>query len=167
MAKQPRAPWLLPLIFLATPASAQAPPAAAPVSPGQTAFVAGRDLQAEIAAVSKEVKPGGFLWRPVLRGGVSVAALEVWTSPRPPAIHPDEAEYAMVVAGSGTLVSGGTMVGPHLTKPGLVEGERIEGGTSRELRTGDVFMVAPGVPHWFAVHGDRMVLLGTKLAQPK
>ncbi len=63
-----------------------------------------------------------------------------------PAIHPAEAEYAIVVAGAGTLVSGGTMADPETTNPKLVQGSRIEGGTTRRLGPGDIFMIPAGVP---------------------
>jgi mannose-6-phosphate isomerase-like protein (cupin superfamily) len=165
MTKLWSAAALLPLALMAAaPVAAQ--PAATAAAPGQTAFIAAPDLRAEVEAMSHEVKPGGFLWRPVLKAGPSVAALEYWTSPRPPAIHPHQAEYVVVMAGSGALVSGGTMTDPHETQPGLIEGGRIEGGVTRELKVGDAFMVPAGVPHWFAIHGDRLVLLGTKLDQP-
>lgn len=131
-------------------------------------FATAAAIQAEIAAMEREMKPGqGFLWRPVLRGGAAVAALEYWKVPGRPAVHPVEAEYATVIAGSGTLVAGGRLVGATQTDAGLIEGDRIEGGTSRPLRPGDVFLIPAGVPHWFGITGGKLVLLGTKLPDQK
>jgi mannose-6-phosphate isomerase-like protein (cupin superfamily) len=113
------------------------------------------------------MKPGqGFLWRPLVRGGDAVAALEYWTKPGKPAVHPDQAEYVVVVAGEGSMISGGRLVDPATTNPTLIEGSRIDGGVTRRLRPGDVFLVPAGTPHWFGIDGDRLVLLGTKIAQP-
>ena len=126
-----------------------------------------RDIAARAAALERTMKPGqGFAWQPVVRGGAAVAALEVWRKPGRPAVHPTQAEYATVVAGEGTLVSGGTLVEATTTRPGLVEGSRIDGGVTRALRAGDVLMIPAGMPHWFGIKGKRLVLLGTKIAEP-
>ncbi len=133
-----------------------------------TAFVPAADVQAAVEAMRRDMKPDqGFLWRPLVRNGDAVAALEYWRKPAKPAVHPAEAEYVVVIAGAGTMVSGGTLVEPKETNPNLVEGSRIEGGTTRALHPGDVFLVPAGTPHWFGIDGDRLVLLGTKIPQPK
>ena len=112
------------------------------------------------------LKPGqSFLYRPVVRAGDASAAIEYWLKPGKPAVHPDQAEYVVVLAGDGTMVSGGTMIDAKTTNPTLIEGTRIDGGTTRQLRTGDVFLIAAGTPHWFGVTGERLVLLGTKIPQ--
>ncbi|MEI9927546.1 MAG: cupin domain-containing protein [Sphingomonas sp.] len=148
-------------------ALAFAPAAAAQAADDPTGYASSADVQAQVEAMRQAMKPGqGFLWRPLVRGGDAVAALEYWTRPGKPAVHPDQAEYVVVVAGAGTMVSGGTLVDPVTTNPTLVEGSRIEGGTSRPLHVGDVFLIPAGTPHWFGITGDRLVLLGTKIAQP-
>ena len=138
----------------------------APADP--TAFASAADVQEAVEAMRRDMKPDqGFLWRPLVRGGSAVAALEYWRRPAKPAVHPAEAEYVIVVAGGGTMVSGGSLVDAKQTKPDLIEGSRIEGGTSRTLRTGDVFLIPAGTPHWFGITGARLVLLGTKISQPQ
>lgn len=111
-----------------------------------------------------QMKPGqGFAWRPLVQDGPRVVAIEIWKKPGRPATHPTEAEYVVVLEGAGTLVTGGTLVAPVTRAANLVEGERIDGGTTRPLRPGDVLLLPAGVPHWFGITGDRLVLLGTKL----
>jgi mannose-6-phosphate isomerase-like protein (cupin superfamily) len=128
-----------------------------------TGFASSAQVQAQVAAMGKAMKPGqGFAWQPLVRDGEAVAALEYWRAPGRPAVHPDQAEYAIVIAGKGTLVSGGTLTDPVASKPDLTEGSRIVGGTTRTLGPGDVFLIPAGVPHWFGITGDRLVLLGTK-----
>lgn len=135
-----------------------------PTGPGATDFASAKEVRAQIAAMLGDMKPGqGFEWRPLVRDGARVAAIEIWKKPGRPAVHPAEAEYAIVLEGAGTLISGGTLVAPVENRADLVEGERIEGGTTRPLRPGDVVLLPAGVPHWFGITGDRLVLLGTKL----
>jgi mannose-6-phosphate isomerase-like protein (cupin superfamily) len=151
------------ILALALPgaAHAQDAPAPAPTPPAGLA-VSGDELRAKAAAMTAGMGDAGFAWEAVLRDGDTVAAIEVWRRPGKPALHPDEAEYALVLEGSGTLLSGGTMADATQTRPGLVEGSRIEGGTTRTLAPGDVILVPAGVPHWFGVDG-KLVLLGMKL----
>ncbi|TCP37536.1 cupin [Sphingomonas sp. BK235] len=121
-------------------------------------------VRTQVAAMLAEMRPDqGFMWRPLVGDGTNVAAIEIWKKPGRPALHPSEAEYAMVVEGKGTLVSGGTLARSRTSKPGLVEGETIEGGSSRALAPGDVILIPAGVPHWFGITGERLVLLGMKV----
>jgi mannose-6-phosphate isomerase-like protein (cupin superfamily) len=146
------------LALLAAPAVAQT----APTDP--TSFAATGDIAAQVAAMAKAMKPGqGFAWQPLVHAGDQVAAIEIWKKPGRPAVHPEEAEYATVIAGAGTLVSGGTLADAAVTRPGLTEGSRIVGGTTRQLAPGDVMLIPAGVPHWFGITGERLVLLGTKI----
>lgn len=143
------------LAIAATPVSAQTDP---------SGFASAADVAAQVVAMAKAMKPGqGFAWQPLVRDGKTIAALEIWKVPGRPAVHPDQAEYAIVIAGSGTLVSGGTLAHPTTTAPDLVEGDHIVGGVTRTLKPGDVLLIPAGVPHWFGITGDRLVLLGIKL----
>lgn len=130
----------------------------------QTDFASGDEVLAQVAGMLAEMEPEqGFMWRPLVNDGARVAAIEIWKKPGRPAVHPAEIEYAIVLEGAGTLVSGGTLTAPVTRREGLVEGEQIEGGTSRTLGPGDVMLIPAGVPHWFGITGDHLVLLGTKM----
>jgi mannose-6-phosphate isomerase-like protein (cupin superfamily) len=130
-----------------------------------TAIASSADVRDAVAAMEREMKPGQtFLWRPLLKGGSAIAALEIWKATGKPAIHTGEAEYATVVAGAGTLVSGGTMADPAETNPGLLQGSRIDGGASRPLKAGDIVLIPAGTPHGFEIPpGGELVLLGIKV----
>ncbi|MBW8882789.1 MAG: cupin domain-containing protein, partial [Asticcacaulis sp.] len=67
---------------------------------------------------------------------------------------------------TGTLVTGGTMVKPKLVREGFVDGDVIDGGTTRPLAQGDVVLIPAGVPHWFGIPGEPLVLLGIKIPSP-
>lgn len=146
---------LLLSLLLAAPAAAQ--------SADPTGFATAAEVKAQVAAMDKAMKPGqGFAWQSLVRDGDRSAAIEIWKKPGKPAVHPEQAEYAIVLAGAGTLISGGTLDKARVIKPDLTEGDRIVGGTTRRLAPGDVILVPAGVPHWFGITGERLVLLGTK-----
>jgi mannose-6-phosphate isomerase-like protein (cupin superfamily) len=135
---------------------------------GPSGFASGADVQAQLREMLAAMKSDqGFMWRPLVRDGATVAAIEIWKKPGRPAVHPTEAEYAIVLEGAGTLVSGGTMADPKVSNANLLEGSQIEGGTTRALGPGDVILIPAGVPHWFGITGDRLVLLGLKLPHAK
>jgi quercetin dioxygenase-like cupin family protein len=156
---------LLAVASSVAPASAQTSPAQAADRSG---FASGADVQAQLRQMLAEMKPDqGFMWRPLVRDGATVAAIEIWKKPGRPAVHPAEAEYAIVLEGAGTLISGGVMADSKAKNASLVEGSRIEGGATRPLGPGDVILIPAGVPHWFGIAGDRLVLLGIKLPGAK
>jgi len=136
--------------------------------PDPSGFASDAAVRAQIRTMLAEMKPDqGFMWRPLVRDGARVSAIEIWKKPGRPAVHPAEAEYAIVLEGRGTLVSGGTLADPKTSNPGLVEGSRIENGTTRALGPGDVLLIPAGMPHWFGITGDRLILLGIKLPAGK
>jgi len=135
---------------------------------GPSGFASGAEVQAQLREMLAAMKPDqGFMWRPLVRDGASVAAIEIWKKPGRPAVHPAQAEYAIVLEGSGTLVSGGTIADAKVSNANLIEGSRIEGGETRPLGPGDVILIPAGAPHWFGITGDRLVLLGIKLPSAK
>jgi quercetin dioxygenase-like cupin family protein len=54
-------------------------------------------------------------------------------------------------------VTGGTVAGARLTKPGETRGDSIEGGVRQELRAGDVAHVPAGLPHQMLLAGEQTV----------
>ena len=64
-------------------------------------------------------------------------------------VHDKETDVIYVVEGEATFVTGGTMVGGKVTKPGQSLGSGIEGGETHRLSKGDVIVVPAGTPHWF------------------
>lgn len=62
-----------------------------------------------------------------------------------------------VLAGTATLVTGGTIVGARTIEAGETRGESIEGGARQELRAGDVVHVPAGITHQILVAGDKSI----------
>src|SRR6266436_7672487 len=76
------------------------------------------------------------------------------------ASHDKFSEVYQVLDGSGTLVTGGTIVNPprrtssqeevtQINGPG-VSGTAIDGGVSRRITKGDMVIIPAGTPHWFS-----------------
>ena len=129
-----------------------------------TSFASPEDIKAQVGAMFSAMTPGQtFKWQPLLKDGPRTAALEIWKAPGRPAIHVAEAEYFTVVQGTGTLVTGGHMVHPHQVNAGMLDGDAIEGGTTRTLVVGDTVLIPAGTPHWFGIPGEPLVLLGIKI----
>lgn len=69
-------------------------------------------------------------------------------------VHVADTDVIHVLSGHATFVTGGRLVAPKTVAPGELRGERIAGGSVREIGPGDVVVVPNGVPHWFqAVDG--------------
>jgi len=66
-------------------------------------------------------------------------------------VHDHETDVIYVIDGEATFVTGGTMVGGKVTKPGQWLGASIDGGETHHLTKGDVIVVPAGTPHWFKV----------------
>jgi quercetin dioxygenase-like cupin family protein len=71
------------------------------------------------------------------------------TKGAPPEIHEKTTHIWYVLDGSATYVTGGTLIGGKVTKPGLTQGTNIEGGKTMQLTKGDVIVIPPGTPHWW------------------
>lgn len=73
-------------------------------------------------------------------------------------IHTHNLEYMIMLKGTGTLVTGGTLIPPTIDsdiypKPGpdaIVRSVKgIDGGLERNVGPGDVIVNPPGTPHWW------------------
>jgi mannose-6-phosphate isomerase-like protein (cupin superfamily) len=80
------------------------------------------------------------------------------------AAHPGWTEIHHILSGSGTFVTGGTVV--RGTTNG-VEGNTIDGGVSRPVSAGDVVLVPAGMPHWYkAVDAGGITYVETRFELP-
>jgi mannose-6-phosphate isomerase-like protein (cupin superfamily) len=136
-----------------------------PTAAGQ-GMASAQDLARAIAGMRKSIGDKAIAVQPVLRGDGASAALEYWARPLPPAVHRAEVEYVTVMQGSARLIYGGTLSAPREIRPGLLQGDEIVGGLSRELRPGDVVLIPSGMPHWFGPGPDGITMLGIKFSPP-
>ena len=66
-------------------------------------------------------------------------------------VHDTQVDVIFVTSGEGTLIIGGTVLGPHTTGPGEIRGTSIKGGISRKMAPGDVIHIPAKVPHQMLV----------------
>jgi mannose-6-phosphate isomerase-like protein (cupin superfamily) len=119
------------------------------------------------AAIAEKIEraapsPGG-------RGGV-IAQEEDWrvhaTERDAPGLaerHEGDTDVWYVLAGGGTLVTGGTIVDASITGPGEQRGPAIKGGTDLAIAAGDLISIRPGVPHWIKAVDGRIRYLTVKV----
>jgi mannose-6-phosphate isomerase-like protein (cupin superfamily) len=72
-------------------------------------------------------------------------------------VHQNFADLFFVLAGTATLVTGGTVIRARTVEPGEMRGDSIESGTRQELKAGDVAHVPAGLPHQMLVAGEKTV----------
>ena len=68
------------------------------------------------------------------------------TKPQGAIAHPGFVEVHHIIEGTGTLVTGGTIVRPAGAPAGSAT---IEGGVHRRVAKGDVVLIPSGAPHWY------------------
>lgn len=135
--------------------------AGAQTKPLPAVDVMAADIQARIGPTRK---PGTLPnIRVVDAGGhnIAIGALHrVEGTRQPVAVHYKVSEVYQVMKGAATLVTGGTVVNakerpadsPQVRQqdgPGET-GTAIVGGTSQEVKEGDVIIIPAGTPHWFS-----------------
>jgi mannose-6-phosphate isomerase-like protein (cupin superfamily) len=72
-------------------------------------------------------------------------------------MHQNFANLFYILAGTATLVTGGTVTRARTEKPGETRGDSIEGGAPQDLKAGDVVHVPAGVPHQMLVVGEKTI----------
>jgi mannose-6-phosphate isomerase-like protein (cupin superfamily) len=113
-------------------------------------YMANADIQAMIAK-AKAMPPKPLISQPIVGTGAYRASLEYRSgSPAPASIHDSEAELMVVVDGSGTITTGGTLVDGTRPNPANQSGSAITGGTPTHLVKGDITIVPAGVAHQIA-----------------
>jgi len=66
-------------------------------------------------------------------------------------VHENQVDVIFVTSGEGTLILGGTVVGPHTTAPNEIRGTSITGGVSKKMVAGEIFHIPAKVPHQMLV----------------
>ncbi len=81
-------------------------------------------------------------------------------------MHPYSMEIYRILEGSGTLVTGGTIIGEleRTTEDVLRTPHGIEGGLARQVKEGDILVLQPGTPHWFSqIDGDTITYMESRV----
>ena len=92
-------------------------------------------LQAEFA----DMKAQKRITTRLLEGGAYSLNARYIVGAEPPNIHKSIIEFYFIQDGTGTLITGGSIVD-----------KAIRGGIERAVKSGDVIFIPPGVPHAFS-----------------
>lgn len=133
------------------------PPAPAPGSP------ATYKAAADLAAVLSSVKPnaaGMFSSNVTTNDQYRVSVIKRDKAAGALA-HAGNTELLYILEGEGTMVTGGTLVPAANSKPASVTE-----GVSQRFVKGDVFIVPPGSPHWFAAIDKPVTYLEVRWVAP-
>jgi mannose-6-phosphate isomerase-like protein (cupin superfamily) len=140
---------------LAGQAAAQQPPAAPP--PGSAAtYKAAQDL----AEALKNAKPtaGGMTTSAVANTDQYRINIVHRAKPAGAIAHPGNTELHYIIEGSGTIVTGGTIV--------KGAGATIENGETRKVARGDVVIIPAGSPHWYSAIDSTITYLEVRWLAP-
>ncbi len=149
-------------------AGAQQPaaPAAIPVTAMKT-FCSSAEVQALISKAKSERKDGQpIVVERVVQLTPYMANLEYRASVGLAAVHEKEAELMYVVDGSGTIVTGGTLVSQTRTNPTNLTGTAIDGGTQQKIAKGDFIFIPENTPHWISAIDGTIVLMSLHVPRP-
>ncbi len=133
-------------------------------TPNPATDVSNSDIQAFLNALPRD-KVSDLPIRVVDVGGYRVGVFGVY---RPKSLAGDAilhetktTEIYQILTGSGTLVTGGTLVGQHRTGTSI-RGTAIEGGVSRHVGKGDVIIIPGYLPHWWSTLDSDLTYLITR-----
>lgn len=150
---------------VATPALAQ--PAPGPPPPTKL-FAPAAEIAAVLAQHRADQAAGkpSALGKPLINLAPYRTGLEYRTSVMAAAVHEKEAEWFYVVDGSGVVTTGGKLVNEKRMDAENLSGAGIEGGESRPVAKGDMFIVPENTPHWFSTINGALVMFSMHVPRP-
>jgi mannose-6-phosphate isomerase-like protein (cupin superfamily) len=153
----------LALIACGGTVSAQAP-ASTPTDRTKATLFTAADLQAAVAKLPAD-RPSSSV-RVFTLDPYSVGVELRQPRPQGAASHADRAELFVVIDGSGTMLTGGTITDGKASGVNT-QGTTITGGTRLEFKKGDFIMVPSGVPHQFVDLKAPVQVMSMYLPNPK
>ncbi len=113
-----------------------------------------------LAVANVEMPAKNLATTRLLEGGSYSVNIRRITEPETAHFHPTSLTIYVVREGSGTLVTGGTVVdvnGQPITSGRT--GHDIKGGVERKIKPGDIIVTPPGVPHFMRDVDGHMVFM--------
>ena len=167
MAGRPSASTAIPSAGVRASVPAQAPSAQAAATVMKT-FTTAAEIPSLLAKAKSEHNEGQVMTAEHM---LSLAPYTVNLEYRPVegavAVHEKEAELVYVLDGTGTMTTGGTVVGEKRTNATNLSGTSIEGGTIQTINKGDVTIIPEGTPHQFKPAGGPLVLMTMHVPRPE
>jgi len=148
--------------------SAAAQAQAAPMdAAAMKTFASAAEVQSLLAKARTERKEGQVMVaEKILSLAPYVTNLEYRPIEGAAAVHEKEAELVYVIDGTGTLTTGGSVVGEKRTNATNLSGTAIEGGTAQTVTKGDFAIIPEGTPHQFKPANGPLVLMTMHVPRP-
>src|ERR1044071_2308070 len=148
--------------------SAQQPAKQGKQPPAPKTYTSAADITAMMAKAKNDRKQDQANFsQAILQLAPYAANMEYRSAvPQAAAVHEKEAEMFYVIDGSGTLVTGGKLVGETRTGDNLT-GTAIDGGETKDIAKGDFFIVPENTPHWFSKINGTLVLMSLHVPRPR
>ena len=158
----------LALMLVTALAIAQQPAKQAKQPPANKTYVSASDVTAMMAKAKNDRKQDQANFSQALLQLAPYSANMEYRSavPQAAAVHEKEAELFYVIDGSGTLVTGGKLVGETRNGDNLT-GTAIDGGDTQAVAKGDYFIVPENTPHWFSKINGTLVLMSLHVPRPR
>lgn len=148
-------------------ASPAVPPALPQAAATMKTFTSAAEVQSLLAKAKSEHKEGQVMTAEhILSLSPYVVNLEYRPVEGAVAVHEKEAELVYVIDGTGTLTTGGTVVGEKRTNAANLSGTSIEGGAAQTINKGDFTIIPENTPHQFKPAGGPLVLMTFHVPRP-
>lgn len=130
-------------------------------------FTSAADVQALLSKAKAERKEGQVMAAEhILSLAPYVTNLEYRPVEGAVAVHEKEAELVYVIDGSGTLTTGGKVVGEKRTNDANLSGTSIDGGSAQAINKGDFAIIPEDTPHQFKPASGALVLMTMHVPRP-
>lgn len=114
----------------------------------------------DLLAVVKEMPGKDLATTRLLEGGYYSVNIRRLTGAETAHVHPTSLTIYVVREGTATLVTGGTIVDAKgQPVPDGRPGDDLKGGVERRIKTGDIIVTPPGVPHLMRDVKDHIVFM--------
>jgi mannose-6-phosphate isomerase-like protein (cupin superfamily) len=141
--------------------TAAAPAPAASASPGDLkSFASSADVQELIAKV-KAMPPRPVIVQSFAGAGPYQVTMEYRQGQQTASVHVTQGELDYVIDGSGSFITGGTLVDSKQANPTNLSGSGIQDGTANRISKGDWIVVPANTPHQTVPDGGVAVVLMT------
>lgn len=136
--------------------------AQSPAPPLVSQFMSHKDIMALVDKAKADRKPNAPLTaEPIVRLAPYHAQLEYRPGNAPAAVHEKDAEFMVVLEGTGNIVTEGKMVNEKRVNAYNLTGSSISGGNSHAVVVGDVIFIPPNTPHQVIPSGGAPIVLMT------
>ena len=122
-------------------------------------YLSAADIQAGLNKLDAKVVSSYAGGAVTVAPGLGAVVRRRVTGPQYAITHTRELEYIVVTKGSGTMVTGGTLIPPTIDSDIYPNADPnatirslsgVKGGLARRVGVGDVIINLPGTPHWLS-----------------